>query len=185
MLFIGALMAASFCILRPFLGAFIWAIMIVVATWPLMPAMQRARRRPLLVAVTVMSVLLLLVLIGPLSHGLHLARMPTTSRASCCCRTRLPPPPDWPQNLPLVGERVAAFWQNLATGGIEAVVVLVTPYAGVATRWLVAQAGGLGALMLQFVLTVIARRRSTPSGEAAADWALRFGARLAATRAST
>ena len=35
-LFIGGLTLASLWILRPFLPAFIWAIMIVVATWPLM-----------------------------------------------------------------------------------------------------------------------------------------------------
>ena len=35
-LFIGGLIAASVWILRPFLGATIWAIMIVVATWPLL-----------------------------------------------------------------------------------------------------------------------------------------------------
>jgi len=58
-------------------------------------------------------------------------------------------------------------------------VVLVTPYAGVVTKWLVAQAGGLGSLMLQFVLTAIAAAAFYAHGELAANWALRFGARLA------
>ena len=64
-----------------------------------------------------------------------------------------------------MGERLSAFWQNLAAGGIQAIVVLVTPYAGAATRWLVAQAGGLGALMLQFLLTVIAAAALYARGE--------------------
>ena len=34
-LFIGGLIAGSLWILSPFLGAFVWATMIVVATWPM------------------------------------------------------------------------------------------------------------------------------------------------------
>ena len=40
-LVIGGLIAASLWILRPFLGAIIWATMIVVATWPVMIMVQR------------------------------------------------------------------------------------------------------------------------------------------------
>ena len=46
-LFIGGLIAVSFWILRPFLGAVIWATMIVVPTWPIMlkvEARLRCRR---------------------------------------------------------------------------------------------------------------------------------------------
>jgi predicted PurR-regulated permease PerM len=40
-LVIGLLLAASLWILRPFLGPTIWAVMVVVATWPLMLRVQR------------------------------------------------------------------------------------------------------------------------------------------------
>jgi predicted PurR-regulated permease PerM len=133
------------------------------------------------VGVTVMSLLLLLVLIAPLSAAVITLFQHTDDIAEFARHLKdvqLPPPPAWLQNLPLVGDRVAAFWQTLAEGGIQAVVVLVTPYAGAATRWLVSQAGGLGALMLQFLLTVIAAAALYARGEGMADWALRFGARL-------
>ena len=39
-LFIVALIGSSIWILRPFLGAIVWAMTIVVATWPLMIAAQ-------------------------------------------------------------------------------------------------------------------------------------------------
>lgn len=39
-LFIGMLIAACFWVVRPFVTAFIWATMIVVATWPLFLALQ-------------------------------------------------------------------------------------------------------------------------------------------------
>jgi predicted PurR-regulated permease PerM len=38
-LFIGILIAACFWVVRPFVTAFIWATMIVVATWPLFLAL--------------------------------------------------------------------------------------------------------------------------------------------------
>jgi len=62
---LAVLMGASFWILRPFLFATVWAMTIVVATWPLMLAVQaRLRRRAL--AVTLMSLCMLLVLFVPL-----------------------------------------------------------------------------------------------------------------------
>ncbi|MCU0898427.1 MAG: AI-2E family transporter YdiK, partial [Burkholderiales bacterium] len=66
-LFIGGLMAASFWILRPFLGAVLWAAMIVVATWPLMIALQKRLWGKRALAVTFMTVALLMVLIVPLA----------------------------------------------------------------------------------------------------------------------
>jgi predicted PurR-regulated permease PerM len=180
-LFIGGLIASSFWVLRPFLGALVWATMIVAATWPAMLALERRAGGRRWVAVAVMSLLLLLVLIGPLSAALatlfsHADQI--AEQARHLKDIQVPPPPAWLAGLPLVGERIAAFWQNLATGGVQAIVALVTPYLGVATRWLVTQAGGLGALMLQFLLTVVACAALYARGEDAAGWALRFGARL-------
>ena len=63
---IGALLTASFWILRPFLPALIWASMIVIATWPLLLMIQdkvRSRRA----AVIVMTGLLVLVFVIPFS----------------------------------------------------------------------------------------------------------------------
>ncbi|HEX6530291.1 MAG TPA: AI-2E family transporter YdiK, partial [Burkholderiales bacterium] len=60
---IGALMASTLWILQPFLGAIIWAIMIVVATWPLMRRVQHNLGGRRWAAVTVMTVVLLLILI--------------------------------------------------------------------------------------------------------------------------
>ena len=64
-LFIGALIGVSFWILRPFLGAMVWAAMIVVATWPAMVAVQARLWGKWSLAVTVMTLVLLLVLILP------------------------------------------------------------------------------------------------------------------------
>jgi len=180
-LFTGGLIAASFWILRPFLGALIWAVMIVVATWQMLLSLERWAGGRRWVAASIMSLAILLVLVVPLSAavGTLVANADTvTGWVRNLQDYHLPPPPAWLRGLPLVGERAAAFWQNLATGGWQGVVALVTPYAGAMTRWAVEQAGGVGALFLQFLLTVIAAAVLYARGEAVAAWALRFGARL-------
>jgi len=70
LLFLGALIAASFWILRPFLVALAWATMIVIATWPLLLHAQAwlGGRRSL--AVAVMTMVLLLILVVPLYFGI-------------------------------------------------------------------------------------------------------------------
>ena len=70
-LFIGGLIAGSLWILSPFVAAFIWATMIVVATWPLMRRVEGAfggRRAP---AVAVMTLGLLAILIVPLGVAIN------------------------------------------------------------------------------------------------------------------
>ena len=70
-LFIGGLIGGSLWILSPFLGAFVWATMIVVATWPMLRRVQRlcgGHRAP---AVAVMSLGLLAILIVPLGVALQ------------------------------------------------------------------------------------------------------------------
>jgi predicted PurR-regulated permease PerM len=65
---------------------------------------------------------------------------------------------------------------------MQVLAVKITPYAGVITSWFVANVGSIGALFLQFLLTVIAAAVLYGYGEDAADWALRFGARIGGER---
>jgi predicted PurR-regulated permease PerM len=182
---IGGLMAATFWILYPFLGAIIWAIMIVVATWPMMLGLQRCVGNRRWIAVTIMSIALLLVLIVPLMAAVgtvisHVDDIVAWARG--LRDFKLPPPPSWLTSVPFAGERMLKFWDEVAVEGMQVLVVRITPYAGAITSWFVAQVGSIGALLLQFVLTVIAAAVLFSNGEDAADWALRFGARTGGER---
>lgn len=182
---LGGLMAATFWILHPFLGAIIWAIMIVVATWPLMLGLQRRAGNRRWIAVTIMSVILLLVLIVPLAAavGTVVAHVDDIVEWAKGLRDfKLPPPPSWLPNVPLAGERLVRLWDQVAVQGMQVVLVKITPYASVITSWFVAQVGTFGALFIQFLLTVIAAAVLYAHGEDAADWALRFGARIGGSR---
>jgi predicted PurR-regulated permease PerM len=136
-------------------------------------------------AVTVMSVILLLVLIVPLSAAIGTIVSHVDDVVAWAKNLRqftLPPPPSWLPDLPLVGQRAVRLWQEVATEGVQVVAAKISPYAGVLTAWFVSQMGSFGAVFLQLLLTVVAAAVLYAYGEDAADSALRFGARLGAER---
>jgi predicted PurR-regulated permease PerM len=182
---IGGLIAASFWILRPFIGAIIWATMIVVATWPVMVGVQRRLGGRRWLAVTVMSFLLLLVLIVPLTAAIGTIVSHADDMVGWAKNLRdfkLPPPPSWLPDLPLVGARAVQLWNDVAAEGVQVVAVKITPYAGGLTAWFVSQIGSFGAVFITFLLTVVAAAVLYTYGEDFADWALRFGATLGGER---
>ena len=181
-LFTGGLIVACLWILQPFLGAIIWAIMIVVATWPVMRWVQGHLGGRRWAAVTVMSVLLLLVLIVPVAMaiGTLVANIDViTGWAKNLGELRLPAPPSWLAGLPFVGEQLARLWLQLAIEGFQPLAAKLSPYAGTLGRWLIGQLGTFGGILLQFLLTVIASAVLYAYGEEAADFMRRFGKRLA------
>ncbi|HTO10035.1 MAG TPA: AI-2E family transporter YdiK [Candidatus Binatia bacterium] len=179
---IGGLITASFWILRPFLLAVVWATMIVIASWPLFRAMEARLwgRRGL--AVAVMTLIMLAALAVPLT----LAVVAVIERsdeaidwAKGVLARPLPSPPAWLDGLPLVGHKLTAEWLKLARGGSDALHARFDPYAKDVARWLLVQAGTLGGLFVQLLLTVGACSILYAQGETAAAGVLAFARRLA------
>jgi len=184
-LFIGGLIAASFWILRPFLAALVWATMVVVATWPLMLRTQASLWNKRALAVTVMTLALLLVLVVPLSLAIgtivqNADRIVGWTKS--LATFQVPPPPDWVARVPFVGEKAVEAWQHLAATGGQEWVAKAAPYAASLTKWFVAEVGSFGLVFVQFLLTVILSAIMYASGESAAASFRRFGRRLAGER---
>lgn len=182
---IGMLIAASFWIVRPFLPAIIWATMIVVASWPLMLRVEARLWGNRALAVTAMTLALLIVLIVPLA--LAIATIVSNAEemvgwVRALKTVNLPALPEWVRALPIVGERAADAWQKLAVAGVAELSEKATPYAGQALRWFAGQVGGVGMLLLQFLLTVGIAAVMFATGEEAAAGVRRFGRRLAGAR---
>ncbi len=180
-LFIAILTATSFWIMRPFLTALIWATMIVVTTWPLMLSIQRHLRGKRALAVTMMTVALLLVFIIPFT----LAVISIIDRSDeivawtkSLSTLTVPPPPAWVEQLPMVGPKLAARWHYLTTVGQAELSERLAPHAKEIVSWLVAQAGSVMMMIVQILLTVIISAVLYAHGEKAAKGICLFARRL-------
>ena len=184
-LFIGLLIIASLWIVRPFLAAVIWATMVVVATWPLMLRVQRGLwgRRSLAVAVMTFAMLLVFVLpfwtaigaivdysdkLGEWGHNLK--------------DLKIPPPPAVVEMIPIFGGKIASTWRDLAAMPPEDLAAKLGPYVGMIVKWVAAEAGTVGMLLVQFLLTVVIAAVMYSGGETAARGVRRFAHRLAGQR---
>jgi predicted PurR-regulated permease PerM len=178
-LLIAALLGGSLYVLLPFLPALLWATMIVVATWPLMLKIESmvGGRRGL--ATLVCTLLLLLIVFAPLVAAiLTVVDHADAFTHITVTELRLPPPPAWVGNVPFVGGRIVEFWDEVARGGAEGLLVRVAPYAGKAGTWLVGQIGTVGGLALHLVFTVTICAILYATGETAAKGVRRFFSRL-------
>lgn len=156
-LFIGALLGASLWILRPFLGPTIWATMIVVATWPVMRRVQGWLWGKRALAVTVMTLLLLLFVV-PLVLAIvtivdNAEEMVTWARVVTSWRPG-DEAPAWLRGLPVVGGVAEQLWAQLRALGLADLMRRLTPYAGNVTRWFVTEVGSVGLVIVQFLVTV-------------------------------
>jgi predicted PurR-regulated permease PerM len=184
-LFIGGLLFGSFWVMQPFLPAVLWATTLVLATWPVMLRVQHYAGNRRGVAVLVMTLLILLVLIVPL--WLAVSTLITnidviTDFGQAILSFKVPPPPDWVANLPLVGPPAAEAWQKLVDAGVQELAPRLSPYAGKITQWFASAAGSLGAMFVHFLLTTAIAAVMYSGGEKAAAAALLFGRRLARER---
>jgi predicted PurR-regulated permease PerM len=182
---IGALILVSAWVMLPFLGALIWAITIVAATWPLMLRLQSVLWGRRSLAVLLVTSALLLLLFIPLSIAIG-AIVENAGQIIAWVKSlqtfQLPAAPAWLVGLPVVGPRAGELWNHVATSGVDQLARETAPYAATVAAWLIGQIGNIGLIMLQFLLTVAVAAILYANGEEAARLVLRFGHRLAGER---
>ena len=184
-LFIGILIASSFWILRPFLISIIWALLIVVATWPVLLKLQArlSGRRGL--AVTVMTAALLLIVFVPLTLAVLTIfgnAEDIAGRIKSLVALTVSPPPEWTERIPFAGAKLSAKWMEFAALTPDDRSARVAPYAAKALQWFLTQAGSVGMMLLSFLLTVIIAAIMYAKGEVAAAGVLSFARRMAGTQ---
>ena len=185
LLTLGALIATSFWIMRPFLVAVAWAAMIAVATWPLLLRAQAwlGGRRSL--AVALMTLALLLILVVPLYFAVTTVvdnAAVVVNWSKSLATFTIPQCPDWVASFPLVGARIADRWNQLAAAGPGEIATHLAPFAHKVAFWFVAQVGNIGMLVVHFLLTVVIAAILYSRGEVAARGVDRFALRLAGQR---
>jgi predicted PurR-regulated permease PerM len=183
-----SLIAGSLWVLRPFIPALIWATTIVIATWPLMTRMQTLLWGRRWLAVTVMTLALLLLFFVPLSIAIATVvdnADTVVEWFKAVSTMRFYEPPAWLAAVPLVGARAADYWREIAASGVGPLVSKVTPYVGTVATRVVREAGAIGAVGIEFLLTVAVSAVLYGYGEQAAAAMLRFAHRLAGERGVT
>jgi predicted PurR-regulated permease PerM len=182
---IGGLILGSLWVLRPFLGAVIWATMVVVASWPMLLWLQARLWGRRWLATAVMTTALLLMFVVPLALAigtivLEADRLIAWGKG--LAQLRLSPPPEFVHKVPVFGDRLAALWEQAVASGAEGLLARLAPYANDIVRWFVSEVGGAGFLVVQFLLTVVLAGLMYAGGEGAAMTVRRFGRRLAGER---
>jgi predicted PurR-regulated permease PerM len=179
--FIAMLAAASLWVLTPFILAFCWACTIVIATWPLMIAVQSRAGGYRSIAALTMTALLLLVFVLPLlllvltllSHSQSILGWVNAAPAF-----QIPMAPAWVSGIPMVGERLASLWNDLASTGLAT----IKPYARQMFGWFASQLGTVGSALVHILFTVVIAAILYAKGDVAAAGFRRFCIRLAGQR---
>src|SRR5262245_9972589 len=185
LLALGALIAGSFWILRPFLVALTWATIIVVATWPLLLRAQAWLWGKRSLAVAAMTITLLLLLVVPLYLAIETIVENAEQIANwskSIATLAVPRPPTWLEAVPLVGAKLVARWQQIAAAGPDEISAHLSPIAHTLVLWFVGQVGSVGLLLVQFLLTLIIAAILYAHGEVPARGADRFARRLVGPR---
>jgi len=181
-LFIGVLIAANVWILKPFLPPLFWAVIIVVATWPILLRLQTLWGGNRRIAAAAMTAGLLALLIVPILLAV-VTILDNVERATALVksleREGLPPMPGWVTGIPLAGPRMTEWWNELASSGRDGLAAQLAPHLKEIVSWFVDQAGGMGLMIVQFFLTVVIAAILYAGGESAAEAVRLFARRLA------
>ncbi|MGE8656757.1 MAG: AI-2E family transporter YdiK [Achromobacter sp.] len=182
---LSALTIGSLYVLKPFLFGLIWATTIVVATWPVMLAVQRRCGGRRWLATVAMLIVLLVVIVLPLYQAistlaLHGGTIMTAIKG--LPDYALMAPPGWVRGIPLGGERIAREWQALADAGAGGLLARLEPYITMAAKWLLSNAAIVGGFVMHMLITIVIAGILYSQGDTAADFVQRFANRLAGHR---
>ena len=154
---LGILVVGCVLVLRPFFTAICFALILVVATYPLFQRLERALGGRTTLAALVMMLLGSLILVLPpllvvpdaraqVAHAIEAGRQ--------LLEDGVPAPPPWLRSVWLFGPDLADRWQAVAAGGSEASARLHQVLVWF-RQWLIAAGLSLGAAVAQLALALV------------------------------
>ncbi len=145
-------------VLRPFLSALLWALILSFSSWPLYGwLLQRLKGRRSLAAL-LMTLLVAGVFILPLAAagaGLADSVAKIGSMVAVLLRQGPPGPPVWVGDLPIIGPQLAQRWLELEQLGAGWTAEL-EPYLDTGLDWLLSLGVRMGEAILQVSLGLLA-----------------------------
>jgi len=182
LLAVGALLATSFWIVRPFLVALTWATTIAIATWPLLVHLESWFGGRRAIAATFMTLGLLAVVVAPLYFGISTIvansdDIATWSRSLAAFT--IPEPPSWLASIPVFGQKLAIRWHEIAAAGPAGISSRLAPISGEIALWFAVRVGDITQLLIHLLLTLIITAILYAQGEAGGRALVRVASRLA------
>jgi predicted PurR-regulated permease PerM len=150
------LLLGCIVILRPFLTALLWALIIAFATWPIFSWLEARLQGRKGLAATMTTLLIAALVVVPLvAVGSSLSD--DIGRAIDWGRTVMdegpPDPPGWIADIPLVGASVARYWADFAHDSAR-LMSEGSKYFVPAGEWVLTGAKTVGQGTLQVVLSL-------------------------------
>ncbi|MGO8836228.1 MAG: AI-2E family transporter [Limisphaerales bacterium] len=153
---VAILLGGCLLVLRPFVSALLWAVVLCVSSWPVYRRLLGwlGNRRTL--AALVMTLGMVLIILLPfVIVGTTLADNVNqlTDAAKRWAENGPPAPPEWLAKVPVVGQRVTDYWQSMVADtsklGTEA-----QRFIEPASAWLLKGGLALGGGLIQLALSI-------------------------------
>lgn len=144
-------------VLRPFLSALLWAVVLSTSTWPIYARIEHllgGRRTFAAAVVTALAAILFLLPLVALVMRLAPEVTQLTDVVSRWMERGPPQPPSWVRTLPLVGGNLDTYWQSVAHDSAKLTTDLRT-YVGSAKDWILSIGVSLGSGMTDLVLSLM------------------------------
>lgn len=179
------LVAGCLLVLLPFVTALLWAVVLTYSTWPLYARLKRSVDDRHTLAAALMTLAVAIVLLAPfviVVAGLADNAAELMDALRRLFERGLPEPPAWVLDLPLVGDRLAAYWRGLVHDENRLIEELRAMLLS-ARATLITGGGYLAAGVLQLALSVLVAFFLFRDGEAAAARLQRAASRVAGSGA--
>ncbi|HTM95301.1 MAG TPA: AI-2E family transporter [Croceibacterium sp.] len=153
----AAIVLLALWIALPFLTPIAWAAILAIVEWPLYErAVRRSSRRPLFVALTFTVATGLLVVLPLSVAAVSLAQESQNALSWLQHAQRFGAPvPGWLEGLPLIGSRLASWWQEHLASPEGANALLGTISAGSALGWTRSIASEVARDSALFLITLV------------------------------
>ena len=150
------LLAGCLLVLRPFVSALLWAVVLCFSSWPLYRRLLGLVRNRRTLAASLMTLAMILVVLLPfIIIGTTLADNinQLTGAAKTWAQNGPPGPPDWLARVPVVGTRATAYWQGF-TEDTATLWTQAQQFIKPVSAWLLRGGLALGSGLLQLALSI-------------------------------
>ncbi len=154
---LALLLIGCFVVLRPFLSALMWSVILVISVWPVYSRLVIVVRGRRTLAAAIMTAITLVVLLVPfVVIGIGLAD--DVARFAVGARHVLtspgPEPPAWVERLPLVGGRARPMWEAVASDS-ERLMSYLRRFIEPVSKWLLGVSVGFASGLTHLALSIL------------------------------